>query len=251
MDPVRQCRQCSCRRRCHDLDKCQLMCPEGLATDSHGCSICQCRGGSHGERRRDPQCNTTSVRGCVDGTRQRQVGEVWERGPCVACRCVVDGYTECNVTRCPPPAPCPPRRHPADATADQQTCCPACIEAPGGEGSRGSTVGRAEVTVQSAWERQDLTYEHPRTPTPSHGSAASDGAVKSAVQAEVLTWWQMTLIMVTLAVVCIVGAGCVLKHWRRAHRDKYDINSYRIPPPLTEKVRPVTTADDHVKGRLM
>ncbi|KAK8379419.1 hypothetical protein O3P69_019375 [Scylla paramamosain] len=238
MDPVRQCRQCSCRRRCHDLDKCQLMCPEGLATDSHGCSICQCR---RGEPRGAPTRPTMQhhKRAWVRGRSKTTAG----RG--------VDGYTECNVTRCPPPAPCPPRRHPADATADQQTCCPACIEAPGGEGSRGSTVGRAEVTVQSAWERQDLTYEHPRTPTPSHGSAASDGAVKSAVQAEVLTWWQMTLIMVTLAVVCIVGAGCVLKHWRRAHRDKYDINSYRIPPPLTEKVRPVTTADDHVKGRLM
>lgn len=247
MDPVRQCRQCSCRRRCHDLDKCQLLCSEGLATDNHGCPICQCRGEGYGGRRQDPGCNDTNIRGCVDGTKLRQVGEVWSRGPCVACRCVLTGYTECNVTHCPDPLPCPAHRH--LATRDQ-TCCPECIETTDGE-ARGNTVGRAEVTVQSAWEKQDLTYEHTRTPTPSHGSTTSDGTVKSAVQAEALTWWQMTLIMVSLAGVCVVVAVCVLKQWRRAHRDKYDINAYRMPPPLTEKVRPVTTAADHVRGRLM
>lgn len=253
MDPVKQCRQCSCRRRCHGLEKCHLRCPDGLATDSHGCHVCQCRDKGHKGLRSDPTCNDTSVRGCLDGTHTRQVGESWSRGACVSCRCVAAGYTECNVTHCStPPPPCPPRQHsatPWGTTPIQDACCPLCQETSAEEGAPEVTVGRAEVTVQSAWERR-LTYAQPRTPTPPH-EAASDGAVKSAVQAVGIGWWQMVLIMVPLAVVCVVAAVCALKHWRRTHRDKYDINAYRMPGPLTEKVRPVATAADHVRGRMM
>lgn len=248
MHPLRHCRQCACRPRCPSVAKCPLRCPEGLAKDSQGCHVCQCRGEPLGERKADPECKENGVRGCLDGTRTRQVGDVWARGSCVSCRCVADGYTECNVTHCPAPAPpCPPNRPPPHP---HHPCCPPCQESSSSAGVEGEvSVGHAEVSVESAWERQ-VTYAQPRKPA-SPGAATGDGAVKSAMQATGVQWWQVWVVTVPLAVLCVLAGVCGVKHWRRTHQDKYDINAYR-PSPLTEKLRPVTTAEDrHLKTPIM
>ncbi|KAK3857697.1 hypothetical protein Pcinc_036067, partial [Petrolisthes cinctipes] len=198
-------------------------------------------------------CNDSHVAGCVVGGKVVGVGRVWWRGRCIRCRCVADGYTECDVIKCTHPCTTTTTTTPTANKILRDLCCSPCTG--GGAGAVGGDTGKNDddmggLTWVDPAQRETVLYpdhssndQHHQQQHHQHQHTPGDGTTKSAVQASPVEWWQVWVIVTPLVLVAVLVCGAALRYWRGYHHDKYHINAFR--PTETEKLRPVATADDH------
>ncbi|CAL4117631.1 unnamed protein product, partial [Meganyctiphanes norvegica] len=220
----------------------------------------------------DPACNNTgvSVEGCRVASGWHGVGEVWTLGSCVTCRCATPGNTECNVTQCPRLA-CPMHR----TYTPKGECCPLCTEtvSPGPFSEFGQGYSRTtsrvphhliptrphavpDIVIDQSTpthrDQKNIHHHHHQQEEEefifTHTKPLeNDGMIKSAVPGSSPDASQLCVIILPVLVVMALVCFLIARWWRKSHRDKYDINSYRHEE--TEKLQAVKTADDNTSVR--